>query len=49
MDKKKKLILLAVALLGTIAASVSGVFASFFVVGKKIDEAYAHEENSDNE
>ncbi|MFO8069305.1 MAG: hypothetical protein R6U02_04875 [Alkalibacterium sp.] len=48
MSNTKKIILTAIAIIGSLVAAVSGLFISFFVVGKKIDEAYSKEENENN-
>ena len=45
MSNMKKMILIAIAIIGSLVATVSGLFISFFVVGKKIDKAYSMEEN----
>lgn len=49
MSRAKKLIIAAISVLGSLAAAVSGLFVTFFVVGKKIDKAYAPKEKDDND
>ncbi|MDN6194059.1 MAG: hypothetical protein L0J48_02010 [Alkalibacterium sp.] len=48
MSRTKKMIITAVSILGSVTAFVSGLFLTFFVVGKKIDQAYTSKRN-DNE
>ncbi|WP_177244066.1 hypothetical protein [Alkalibacterium sp. 20] len=48
MSNMKKIIILTIATLGALVAAVSGLFISFFVVGKKIDKAYLRKENEKN-
>lgn len=48
MNRTKKIIITAVSILGSVTAFVSGLFLTFFVVGKKIDQAYTSKRN-DNE
>lgn len=49
MSKAKKLIIFAVTMVGSLVAAISGLFISFFIVGKKIDKAYLPEEKQENE
>ncbi|MDZ7835130.1 MAG: hypothetical protein U5K84_07050 [Alkalibacterium sp.] len=48
MKNKKKIIIVSLAVLGSILAAVSGLFTSIAVVGKKIDKAYSKDGNQDN-
>ncbi|SFC12869.1 hypothetical protein SAMN04488102_103153 [Alkalibacterium subtropicum] len=48
MSRTKKLIITAVSVAGSLAASISGLFLTFFVIGKKIDQAYLTEDKQDN-
>ncbi|GEK91315.1 hypothetical protein [Alkalibacterium kapii] len=51
MSRMKKVIITTVSILGSVVAFVSGLFATFFIVGKKIDQAYRSktEENIQDE
>lgn len=49
MSRTKKLIIVAISVLGSLAAAISGLFMTFFVVGKKIDKAYGSKNNKDKE
>ncbi|MER2063346.1 MAG: hypothetical protein ABS873_01730 [Alkalibacterium sp.] len=50
MSRTKKIMIAVISVLGSLVAAISGLFATFFVVGKKIDQAYrpkAEEETDD--
>ncbi|GEK90292.1 hypothetical protein AB4027_04150 [Alkalibacterium putridalgicola] len=49
MSRTKKIIIAAISITASLAASISGLFLTFFVIGKKIDEAYSPKQKQDNE
>lgn len=49
MSRTKKLIIAAVSVAGSLAAAISGLFLTFFMIGKKIDKAYDPKEKSETE